>query len=57
MHDMPEIVIVDPTFGTMGYLVDCQDLNCGFNDVFPSREDAEDVKRQHQQWHEDGMPQ
>jgi len=34
----------------------CNDINCGWWDVAFSPGQAIEVKRQHQKWHEDGMP-
>ncbi|GHF92287.1 hypothetical protein GCM10018783_73960 [Streptomyces griseosporeus] len=56
MSKVPEVHIVAPSFGDCGFLVDCWDLKCGFNDVVNTKEEAEELKTQHEEWHEDGMP-
>jgi hypothetical protein len=35
----------------------CSDVSCGWWDVAFSPAQAIELKRAHQQWHEDGMPQ
>lgn len=57
MVDVPPIQIISPTFGDKGFLVECLDLECGFNDIASTDEDAIEMKNNHVQWHADGMPQ
>lgn len=56
LSNIPEVQILAPTFGNKGYLVECLDLECGFNQIAIESIEAEDLKAEHERWHEDGMP-
>lgn len=56
MSETPEIRIIAPDFGDQGFLTECLDLECGFNDVSNTRDEAQEAKIIHEEWHENGMP-
>jgi hypothetical protein len=56
MLDEPEVRVIEPTFGDKGFLVECLDLECGFNDLTGTKDEADEMKRTHEEWHRDGCP-
>lgn len=57
MTEVPTVQIIPPVFGSKGFLVECLDLQCGYNDVAEDQDTAAEMRDKHVDWHENGMPQ
>lgn len=58
MMEVPEVRLVPlpPSENCKVVLVECLDLNCGYNNFADDKDSGEEERLKHIEWHEEGCP-